>query len=43
MKIDQATFYPLMPSPRKKTAMEKKFAKVDFSREPQFYKILLTN
>jgi coproporphyrinogen III oxidase-like Fe-S oxidoreductase len=41
LKIDQATFYPLMPSPRKKTAMEKKFAKVDFSREPKFYKILL--
>jgi coproporphyrinogen III oxidase-like Fe-S oxidoreductase len=41
LKIDQATFYPLMPSPRKKTAMEKKFAKVDFSREPQFYRILL--
>jgi menaquinone C8-methyltransferase len=41
MKIDQATFYPLMPSPRKKTAMEKKFAKVDFSHEPEFYKVLV--
>ncbi len=40
--IDQATFYPLMPSPRKKTAMEKKFAKVDFSREHEFYNVLVS-
>jgi coproporphyrinogen III oxidase-like Fe-S oxidoreductase len=39
--IDQATFYPLMPSPHKKDAMERKFNKVDNSREKRFYDIVL--
>jgi len=39
--IDQVTFYPLMPSPHKKDALEKKFNKVDFSREKQFYDVIL--
>jgi menaquinone C8-methyltransferase len=40
-KIDQATFYPLMASPHKKDAMERRFNKVDNSREKQFYKIIM--
>jgi coproporphyrinogen III oxidase-like Fe-S oxidoreductase len=39
--IDQVTFYPLMPSPHKKSAMERKFARVDNSREKKFYDIIL--
>lgn len=39
--IDQATFYPLMASPHKKDAMERKFNRVDNSRERQFYNIVL--
>jgi menaquinone C8-methyltransferase len=39
--IDQVTFYPLMPSPHKKSALERKFAKVDPSREKQYYNIIL--
>jgi len=38
---DQATFYPLMPSPHKLDALTKKFRKVDTSREKQFYEIIL--
>jgi coproporphyrinogen III oxidase-like Fe-S oxidoreductase len=38
---DQATFYPLMPSPHKMDALTKKFRKVDTSREHQFYDIIL--
>ncbi len=38
---DQATFYPLMPSPHKMDALTKKFRKVDTSREKQFYDIVL--
>lgn len=38
---DQATFYPLMPSPHKLDALTKKFRKVDTSREKQFYDIIL--
>lgn len=38
---DQATFYPLMPSPHKKDALERKFRKVNTSRERQFYNIIL--
>ncbi len=41
MRIDQATFYPLMPSPNKMTAMEKLFKRIDTSREKSFYEILL--
>jgi coproporphyrinogen III oxidase-like Fe-S oxidoreductase len=39
--IDQATFYPLMASPHKKDAMERRFNRVDNSREKQFYDVLL--
>ncbi|MCX6007872.1 MAG: coproporphyrinogen III oxidase family protein [Chloroflexi bacterium] len=38
---DQATFYPLMPSPHKMDALTKKFRKVDTSREKQFYDVIL--
>ena len=40
--IDQATFYPLMASPHKKDAMERRFNRVDNSREKQFYDVLLS-
>ena len=39
--IDQATFYPLMPSPHKKDAMERRFNRVNNSRERQFYNVIL--
>ena len=39
--IDQATFYPLMASPHKKDAMERRFNTVDTSREKQFYDVIL--
>jgi menaquinone C8-methyltransferase len=39
--VDQATFYPLMPSPHKMSAMEKRFNRVDTSRELEFYNIIL--
>ncbi|MFC1982847.1 coproporphyrinogen III oxidase family protein [Chloroflexota bacterium] len=39
--IDQATFYPLMPSPHKKDAMERKFNRLDISREKKFYDVIL--
>lgn len=39
--IDQATFYPLMASPHKKDAMERKFNKVDSSREKKFYDVII--
>ena len=38
---DQATFYPLMPSPHKLDALTRKFHHVDTSRERQFYDIIL--
>jgi coproporphyrinogen III oxidase-like Fe-S oxidoreductase len=41
MGIDQATFYPLMASPHKKDALERRFNNVDNSREKQFYDIIL--
>ncbi len=41
MGIDQVTFYPLMPSPHKKSAMERKFARVDNSREKEYYSVIL--
>jgi coproporphyrinogen III oxidase-like Fe-S oxidoreductase len=39
--IDQATFYPLMASPHKKDALERRFNRVDFSHERQFYDVIL--
>ncbi len=41
MGIDQATFYPLMASPHKKDALERRFNRVDYSRERQFYEVIL--
>ncbi|MFC1967325.1 coproporphyrinogen III oxidase family protein [Chloroflexota bacterium] len=41
MGLDQATFYPLMPSPHKKDALERRFNRVDNSREQRFYDIIL--
>jgi len=41
MQIDQATFYPLMASPHKLSAMERRFNKVDPARERAFYDIIL--
>lgn len=40
--IDQATFYPLMASPHKQDALERRFNKVDYSRETRFYNIILS-
>ena len=39
--IDQATFYPLMPSPLKTTAIERSFKRIDTSREEDFYDVIL--
>jgi coproporphyrinogen III oxidase-like Fe-S oxidoreductase len=41
LKLDQATFYPLMPSPHKKSRLERRFQKVDTSREKVFYDVIL--
>ncbi|HEY82355.1 MAG TPA: coproporphyrinogen III oxidase family protein [Dehalococcoidia bacterium] len=39
--IDQATFYPLMASPHKKNALERRFNRIDTSRERRFYQVIL--
>jgi coproporphyrinogen III oxidase-like Fe-S oxidoreductase len=39
--LDQATFYPLMASPHKKDALERRFNRVDNSRERRFYNIIM--
>jgi len=39
--IDQATFYPLMASPHKKDALERRFNEVNSSREKKFYDVIL--
>ena len=39
--IDQATFYPLMASPHKKDALERRFNSVETSLEKRFYDIIL--
>jgi coproporphyrinogen III oxidase-like Fe-S oxidoreductase len=41
MGVDQATFYPLMASPHKRSAMERRFNRVSTARERQFYNIIL--
>jgi menaquinone C8-methyltransferase len=41
LKIDQATFYPLMASPHKRSAMERRFNRVDTARERRFYDVIL--
>ena len=39
--IDQATFYPLMASPHKKDALERKFNRINISQEKKFYDVIL--
>lgn len=39
--IDQATFYPLMASPHKRDAMERRFNEIDTSQEKRFYDVIL--
>ncbi len=39
--IDQATFYPLMASPHKRDAMERRFNRVNTSREKNFYDVII--
>jgi len=41
MKIAQATFYPLLPSPHKKSALERRFNRIALSPERRFYNTLL--
>ncbi len=41
LQLDQATFYPLMASPHKRDKLERKFNRVDGSREKQFYQVLM--
>jgi coproporphyrinogen III oxidase-like Fe-S oxidoreductase len=41
MGVDQATFYPLMASPHKRSAMERRFNRVSTARERQFYDVIL--
>ncbi len=41
--IDQVTFYPLMPSLRRKTVLERKFSKINATREKFFYQMILEN
>jgi coproporphyrinogen III oxidase-like Fe-S oxidoreductase len=41
LRIDQATFYPLMASPHKKDAMERKFNRISTSREKEFYDVII--
>jgi len=41
LDIDQATFYPLMASPHKKDAIERRFNRVDNSYEKRFYEVIL--
>jgi coproporphyrinogen III oxidase-like Fe-S oxidoreductase len=39
--LDQATFYPLMASPHKKDALERRFNRIDTSQEKKFYDVIL--
>ncbi|MBU2535829.1 MAG: coproporphyrinogen III oxidase family protein [Chloroflexota bacterium] len=41
LNIDQATFYPLMASPHKKNALERRFNRVDITEEKRFYDVIL--
>ena len=41
--LDQVTFYPLMPSPHKKNALERKFSQVNNSQEKKYYDLILKN
>ena len=39
--IDQATFYPLMASPHRKDALERRFNRINTSQEKKFYNVIL--
>lgn len=41
LDLEQVTFYPLMPSPGTASALERRFNRVDNSRERRFYDIIL--
>ncbi len=41
--VDQVTFYPLMPSPHKRNALERKFNRVRIEREKEYYLEILRN
>jgi coproporphyrinogen III oxidase-like Fe-S oxidoreductase len=41
LDIDQVTFYPLMPSPHKKSKLEKQFNAIKTNREYKFYELIL--
>jgi len=41
LKVDQVTFYPLMPAPRRLREIEEKVSKVDYKRERSFYELIL--
>ncbi|NVM28725.1 MAG: coproporphyrinogen III oxidase family protein [Candidatus Helarchaeota archaeon] len=38
--FNQVTFYPLMPSPHKKVSLERRFNRINTSRERKFYEII---
>ena len=39
--VDQVTFYPLMPAPKKRELMERRFSRVNTARERRFYDLIL--
>ena len=41
LEVDQVTFYPLMPAPKKRELMERRFSRVDTARERRFYDLIL--
>ncbi|MFX0090747.1 MAG: coproporphyrinogen III oxidase family protein [Candidatus Hodarchaeota archaeon] len=40
LEVNQVTFYPLMPSPHKRAAIERRFNRIDTSREKEFYDVI---
>jgi len=38
--FDQVTFYPLMPSPHKRASLERRFNRINTSRERKFYDLI---
>ncbi|MFW9992376.1 MAG: coproporphyrinogen III oxidase family protein [Candidatus Odinarchaeota archaeon] len=41
LEIDQVTFYPLMPSSRRKSALERRFNKINTAQEQKLYQVIL--
>lgn len=41
LPVNQVTFYPLMPSPHRKTKLEKEFRTISTEREFSFYQLIL--